>query len=257
MRIAFITFEYPPGNLGGAGVYAQRLTEELAKAGIDVHVFTPSTQEDGLTELNGVKVHKVKTSKVLRFIAPQFWFRTPAAIQKVHKKQPFDILHINDASYSFLPARIIDVPHVVTIHHLVKDTEATFKSYGMDKGSISSETSKIVQGIQKRAIRSVDKVIAVSKYTKEKILEYYPVPKEKISVVYNGMDWSNKIPGDHARAIRKKLKISDNEKFLLFVGRIDDPRKGLTFLLVAMTKIKKDLPCKLIIVGSGDKKSLM
>lgn len=35
MRVAFVTFEYPPFVIGGAGVYAAHLTEELAKLGQD------------------------------------------------------------------------------------------------------------------------------------------------------------------------------------------------------------------------------
>jgi len=33
MRVAFVTFEYPPFIIGGAGVYAMHVTKELAKLG--------------------------------------------------------------------------------------------------------------------------------------------------------------------------------------------------------------------------------
>ncbi len=42
MRIAFVTFEYPPFIIGGAGVYAKYVTQELSNMGHDVVVFTPS-----------------------------------------------------------------------------------------------------------------------------------------------------------------------------------------------------------------------
>lgn len=39
MRIAFVTFEYPPFIIGGAGVYADIIIHELVKMGYDVVVF--------------------------------------------------------------------------------------------------------------------------------------------------------------------------------------------------------------------------
>lgn len=39
MRIAFVTFEYPPFIIGGAGIYALNVTRELAKLGHQVIVF--------------------------------------------------------------------------------------------------------------------------------------------------------------------------------------------------------------------------
>lgn len=42
MRVAFITFEYPPFIIGGAGTYAKNITRGLANSGHEVVVFTPS-----------------------------------------------------------------------------------------------------------------------------------------------------------------------------------------------------------------------
>ena len=42
MRIAFITFEYPPRLFGGAGVYAENLVANLAKLGHEIEVYVPS-----------------------------------------------------------------------------------------------------------------------------------------------------------------------------------------------------------------------
>ena len=39
MKVAFITFEYPPFIIGGAGIYAQNITRELANLGHEVVVW--------------------------------------------------------------------------------------------------------------------------------------------------------------------------------------------------------------------------
>ncbi|WP_048190965.1 glycogen/starch synthase [Methanobacterium sp. SMA-27] len=47
MKIAFVTYEYPPFIMGGAGIYAKNITENLAELGIEVTVFTPNIYETG------------------------------------------------------------------------------------------------------------------------------------------------------------------------------------------------------------------
>ncbi|WOX56764.1 glycogen/starch synthase [Methanoculleus receptaculi] len=42
MQVAFVTFEYPPFIIGGAGVYAAHITEELANLGHLVVIITRS-----------------------------------------------------------------------------------------------------------------------------------------------------------------------------------------------------------------------
>ena len=50
MRIAFVTFEYPPIIHGGAGIYAAHIVEELEKLGHQIIVFTPTPNATDSTE---------------------------------------------------------------------------------------------------------------------------------------------------------------------------------------------------------------
>jgi len=45
MKIAFVTYEYPPFIMGGAGIYAKNITEKLAELDVEVTVFTPNINE--------------------------------------------------------------------------------------------------------------------------------------------------------------------------------------------------------------------
>ncbi|MDP6349059.1 MAG: glycogen/starch synthase [Chloroflexota bacterium] len=57
MRIAFLTWAYPPNVVVGLGVYSQYAVRELVKLGQDVTVFTPNhgpQPEDAIE--NGVRV---------------------------------------------------------------------------------------------------------------------------------------------------------------------------------------------------------
>lgn len=70
MRIAFVTFEYPPFIIGGAGIYAENIARELAKLDHQVVVFTPQfiDEEEILTTKN-LEINRIKIKRSLPFAA--------------------------------------------------------------------------------------------------------------------------------------------------------------------------------------------
>jgi glycosyltransferase involved in cell wall biosynthesis len=110
LRVCFVSSEYPP-QVGGLGKSAHRIAGRLARAGIDVHVFTPSRaseEKGGAPPLEGVTVHEVEPRMLLpvspvRGLTPWlsarpigFPRRAPqlrAAIAAVAAERPFDIFH--------------------------------------------------------------------------------------------------------------------------------------------------------------------
>jgi glycosyltransferase involved in cell wall biosynthesis len=99
-----------------------------------------------------------------------------------------------------------------------------------------------------RSVKNADKVIAISKCTKNDIIKYLKVPEKKISVVYNGIDHLIKV---HNRKELLAIKAVYNlpDEFILFVGSIE-PRKNLGNLFKSFFRIKKKYPLiKLVIVG--------
>ncbi len=76
MRVAFVTFEYPPFILGGAGIHAAHITEELAKLGHQVVVFTPAIDNTGGAEHPSganLQVWHVPVREAIPFRVLQFW----------------------------------------------------------------------------------------------------------------------------------------------------------------------------------------
>ena len=185
MKIAFITFEYPPFIIGGgAGIYAQKITRELVNLGHEVVVFTPQ---------------------------------------------------------------------VITIHHLVKDA---IRNNNLDLISrvrdISGENSLFIPYIEKRCLHSADKVIAVSNFTKKQITKNYKINPSKVEVVYNGIDLDGyAFTQKELRETKKQLNLPE-KPVILFVGRVDDPRKGLDLLLRALKKVLERVEAVLLVVGKGD-----
>ena len=199
MRVAFITFEYPPYICGGAGVYAYNITKELARLGIEVHVICPW---DGRSKnykydknyyryetADDVVIHRINFVNRLGLAATTFWINLRKDFKKIEKRVgKFDVIHGNVISDFSLSKKITNVPRVITTHHLAQDAIRILKPSLLERiSAISRETGIVTPHIEKICINRADKIIAVSNYTKRKIIEYYSVPSDKIRVIYNGM----------------------------------------------------------------------
>lgn len=102
------------------------------------------------------------------------------------------------------------------------------------------------------AVKTANKIIAVSEFTKTQLIQRLRANKEKIEVVYEGYVGSKEfsIESKQASEILKKFKIEKNN-YLLFVGTVQ-PRKNLKRLVEAFKLVcekDKRLDCKLVIAG--------
>ena len=144
-------------------------------------------------------------------------------------------------------------PHVLTVHHLVRDAaESTCLNLFSRMKDFSGENGFLIPQIEKRALGSVDKIIAVSNYTKDRVLQTYNISSEMVDVVYNGVDFDGySFVQEDLDEVRKQLGLSDLP-VILFVGRVDDPRKGLDVLIQAFRKVLDEIDVTLLVVGKGD-----
>ena len=88
--------------------------------------------------------------------------------------------------------------------------------------------------------KRLDHIITVSNDSKQRIVKDFKVKQEKIKVVYNGIDRDIFYPIEG-------IKRSYDE--ILFVGNIEDGKKGFATLLKAMTLIKSNV--KLVVIDGG------
>ena len=112
---------------------------------------------------------------------------------------------------------------------------------------------------QQISVRRADKIIAVSNYTKQKVIECFRVKDGKVDSIYNGMNQPSltitKVKMEH---MKSKLNINDKFIILYVAGRINDPRKNIGFLLNSFKIIQaKKNTSRLIIVGGGDSLTIM
>ena len=101
----------------------------------------------------------------------------------------------------------------------------------------------------RRACKMADRVIAVSKYTKQEIVRFYGIDEKKIDVVYQGCDKAYAAPIADSVIADVAARYSLPDEYALFVGSIEE-RKNLGLLVEALRIAKeKGRPFHIVAVG--------
>ena len=134
-----------------------------------------------------------------------------------------------------------DIKYVLTVHDL-----AIHKL-----GNVGNRKNTIIQKMYlKKSCRSADSIIAISKSTKNDIMELFKIREEKINVIYLGTNLSSKydLSEKDEKKILKKFNV-ENKKYLFFVSTIE-PRKNIVTLVKAFEVLKEqNKELKLILAG--------
>lgn len=153
---------------------------------------------------------------------------------------------------------LLDIPHfnipfpyirkcIVTIHDLIP--------YHF-KAAHSSLVKRVYMQIVFRWIKwFARKIITVSEYTKEDLVKSFGYPREKISVVYNGIDLQNfsKKPTAKVSQFIKKHKLPQSYLFTVGIGKT---HKNFPFLLSNLEKLWNQQKLSLPLVVGGLKEEI-
>jgi D-inositol-3-phosphate glycosyltransferase len=102
---------------------------------------------------------------------------------------------------------------------------------------------------ERDTVADCQRIIVATEKEKEDLVRYYSAIRDKVGVVPCGVNMGLFHPVDKADA-RQKLGL-DDDKILLFVGRID-PLKGVDQLLKAMPYLNSYKGLRLIIIGGDE-----
>jgi len=98
-------------------------------------------------------------------------------------------------------------------------------------------------------IRSANRIITISEFSKAEIIKYIGYPEDKIHIAYPAIDHDLFYPR-YDRDILRNRGIADNEQVVLYVGS-EQPRQNVSFLIRAFAELKRALPdVKLVKVGN-------
>ena len=97
-------------------------------------------------------------------------------------------------------------------------------------------------------LKKADRIITISKFSKNDIIKYLGYPEKKIHVIPNGVD-HNSYYKNRNKNVLKKLNIELNEKIILYVGS-EQPRQNVDVIIKSFAKLKKQLNnVKLLKIG--------
>lgn len=173
-------------------------------------------------------------------------FKKAAIVQKHIKKKPsllmpisyrpFTVFHGPD--YKLYSGHI--GPKVVTIHDM-----QPFLNKWIDPKFAKNRRDVIAKSLKS----DVQRVIAISEFTKKEIIRFFPEIESKIDVVYHGHIFKNTAENFiESKEIQALKDLINGRPFLFFVGNIEE-RKNLINQIKAFEIVKKDYPDLLFVIG--------
>lgn len=248
MRVAMLSWEFPPKSVGGLAQHVYDLTGSLSALGAEVHLFTMG--EPGIAEyerVNGVHVYRVIPYSVS---APHFttWVSQfnvailEKAIPVMNDHGSWNVVHAHDWLVAYA-ARALKhayrLPLVATIH-------AT--EYGRNYG-LHNDTQRHISDVEWWLGYEAWRVICCSRYMEGEIKFVFQIPDDKLVVIPNGVDTKNYAPKN--KNLTRDNYAAPGEKIVFYVGRLVR-EKGVQVLLDAIPMILARVPnTKFVIAGKG------
>ena len=238
---------YP--TYGGSGVVATELGIELAALGHEVH-FISYSQPFRLTgRETGIYYHEVPVSNYPLFEFPPYDLALASRMAEVAEYYHLDLLHVHYAiphSVSALLARQMlaernkHLPFVTTLH----GTDITL--VGMDRSYLP---------ITRYAIQQSDGVTSISDYLKNITVTNFGITRP-IEVVHNFVNCDVYKPFTHHEArAAARLKFAAPEEFLFMHLSNFRPVKRIADVVQVFSRVAKQLPARLALVGDGPDRS--
>lgn len=145
---------------------------------------------------------------------------------------PFDLVHAHDWLTFPAAANLLYRKKVSKLVVHVHSTE-------LDR---SDQPSEEIAEIEKMGMRMAEKIVAVSHYTRKRLVDDYAQDPAKIEVIYNAPDSLTEVILPRGRT----------EKLVTFIGRITQQKGPTNFVEAACKVILKIPDVRFVMAGDGD-----
>jgi len=221
-------------NASGLGNYSRTLIRSLIDQFPENKyvAFTPGVKNDlGKDLVDSGKLKMVFPPQLMPGLLSSLW--RSSLVSEDIRAERLDLFH---GLSNELPKRIpSSTKKVVTIHDLIFLRHPEWYPL-FDRNTYYRKS--------KRACKEADAVVAVSEQTKQDIIYYFNTPAEKIHVIYQGVDDRFATKPDQTAIEKFRKKNNLPEKYILYVGTIEE-RKDLLTLVKAVL----NLDVKLVVIG--------
>jgi glycosyltransferase involved in cell wall biosynthesis len=226
MRIGISALMIQRGRTG-VSQYVLSLLTALEKQPGDHRIFVFRLEADtGLFQKKSGEINQVSVSEkfrppLLNILWHQVW------LPRLARKLTLDVLHV--PSYRRLlwprPCPLVGTIHDLAPFHLGTKYDRKRSFYG--------------RGVVRRLAHRQDRIIAVSEATAADIVRSFEIPRERITVIHNGIDHQKFNPGAPDSARSKVAAVYGLERpFFLYVARLEHPGKNHVNLVSAFEMFK-------------------
>jgi glycosyltransferase involved in cell wall biosynthesis len=144
------------------------------------------------------------------------------------------------ALLQFIMAPYTSVPVVLTIHdlHYVHMQQPSFYEWGIGK-------------LTGWSAHRADHIITLSMYSRRDILRTYALSGDQVTAINAAVNTRFQPMSNHVRLASVKMNCGIDRNYILYVGRTEDPRKNISTLIDAYTKLRQEqkITEQLVIAG--------
>lgn len=236
MKIAMIGWEYPPFKVGGLGTHCYGLTRSLADKDVKIDFYMPKTKTSTKSDKENLNIIEVGETTIFPYDRPDDKELAGQFFEAVHRynellvqkiKGKYDLVHCHDWLTMKAGVEIkekMGIPLVLSVHSTEYDRSGWLYP------------NEWFINIEREGMEKADKIIAVSNFTKQVIVEKYGIHPDKIEVVHNAV---------------YPLSPGKKKNLVLFLGRLTI-QKGPEFFLKAAQKVLNYEDTTFVVAGSGD-----
>jgi len=235
LRIAQVS-PYDFAHPGGVQRHIASLSRELQSRGHEVSILAPCTRDEPAVDVGDVDLRTfgrsvpVPTAGSIARISFSVW--QDWRLKTMLENEKFDIVHIHEP--------LMPMFALTASRFSPSTTIGTFHAYNEGRAGGYMFWKKV---LNRGAIR-LNGRIAVSEPAKQFANRYF---KGDYRVIPNGLD----VDRFSTPAPRPSI-LKHDEMNMVFVGRVNEPRKGLRYALGAYSLLKWQYPkLRLIVVGAG------
>ncbi|MFZ5799805.1 MAG: glycosyltransferase family 4 protein [Candidatus Omnitrophota bacterium] len=250
MHLIIITEVFFPDRIGGAGRYVYSLAKGLVTQGHKVTVI--ARQLNALSfrqDIEAIEVFRADWEGVFFGLRPFVYpFSLQRIFREIEKYRSVDGVIFNQpfSTFSLLGLKEIkNLKKIYIFHSSWADELRVMRGYGR-----LAPAQLLLRDIEQAVLRRIPRIVVLSEFSRNRIVELYGIDKEKITVIPSGVDTDKFQPGFDKPGLRHKFGLPQ-EAFILFTVRNLVPRMGLDNLIVAFAKVVKQFPSAYLIIAGG------
>jgi glycosyltransferase involved in cell wall biosynthesis len=256
MKILFVSDVSIQRVVGGAERVLFEQTTRLAARGHEVHILTRrlSTHLSDRALIQNVREWRYPIN---RNNAVSFFLSTlmngKKLFDEVHVAHRFDCINFHQPFSAFAAQRSALCHPLKKVYTCLSFAFEEYESRNAKPDSVHQRIAyalhiSLRRWIERKALRQADHVVALSRFTCDKLLQVYGYPLEKITMIPGGVDLKRFHPAVDKKAVREQRHLPEGKMILLTVRNLE-PRMGLANLILAMQEVVKALPDILLIIG--------